>query len=194
MEKKTVYSVVAIIVAAILLVAGFVVLKHHKDRVAPTPPPPVVETPVVEEPPEEEPQPRARRRRDVSSSISRVVPVQNNQVQGMPTREEAVDAARDILYSYREATPQEKQQMAMAMNMASYMIYGIAQNAGQFIQQMNPQMRDQLLQSSQASQELLSAIQEEMAFEVTPEETQVFGGVFQSLQYMNQTLLNSAQF
>ena len=192
MEKKTVYTVVAVIVAAILLVVGFVLLKQHKDRVAPTPPP-VVEV-QVEEPPEEEPQPRARRRRDVSSSISRVVPVQNNQVQGMPTREEAVDAARDILYSYREATPQEKQQMAMAMNMASYMIYGITQSAGQFMQQMNPQMRDQLLKSSQASQELLNAIQEEMAFEVTPEETQVFGGVFQSLQYMNQTLLNSSQF
>ena len=192
MEKKTVYTVVAVIVAAILLVVGFVLLKHHKDRVAPTPPP-VVEV-TVEEPPEEEPQPRARRRRDVSSSISRVVPVQNNQVQGMPTREEAVDAARDILYSYREATPQEKQQMAMAMNMASYMVAGIAQNMGQFVQRMTPEQRDQLLKSSQASQELLNAIQEEMAFEVTPEETQVFGGVFQSLQYMNQTLLNSAQF
>lgn len=192
MEKKTVYTVVAVIVAAILLVVGFVLLKQHKDRVAPTPPP-VVEAP-VEEPPEEEPQPRARRRRDVSSSISRVVPVQNNQVQGMPTREEAVDAARDILYSYREATPQEKQQMAMAMNMASYMIAGIAQSAGQFVQRMTPEQRDQLLRSSQASQELLNAIQEEMAFEVTPEETQVFGGVFQSLQYMNQTLLNSSQF
>ena len=192
MEKKTVYTVIAVIVAAILLVVGFVLLKQHKDRVAPTPPP-VVEAP-VEEPPEEEPQPRARRRRDVSSSISRVVPVQNNQVQGMPTREEAVDAARDILYSYREATPQEKQQMAMAMNMASYMIAGIAQSAGQFVQRMTPEQRDQLLRSSQASQELLNAIQEEMAFEVTPEETQVFGGVFQSLQYMNQTLMNSAQF
>ena len=192
MEKKTVITVVGIIAAAILLVVGFILLKQHKDRVAPTPPP-VVET-VVEEPPEEEPQPRARRRRDVSSSISRVVPMQNNQVQGMPSREEAVDAARDILYSYREATPQEKQQMAMAMNMASYMIYGITQSAGQFIQQMNPQMRDQLLKSSQASQELLNAIQEEMAFEVNDEEVQVFGGVFQSLQYMNQTLLNSAQF
>ena len=192
MEKKTVYTVIAVIVAAILLVVGFVLLKQHKDRVAPTPPP-VVEV-QVEEPPEEEPQPRARRRRDVSSSISRVVPVQNNQVQGMPTREEAVDAARDILYSYRDATPQEKQQMAMAMNMASYMIAGIAQNAGQFVQRMTPEQRDQLLKSSQASQELLNAIQEEMAFEVTPEETQVFGGVFQSLQYMNQTLLNSSQF
>ena len=84
--------------------------------------------------------------------------------------------------------------MAMAMNMASYMVAGIAQNMGQFVQRMTPEQRDQLLKSSQASQELLNAIQEEMAFEVTPEETQVFGGVFQSLQYMNQTLLNSAQF
>ena len=192
MEKKTVYTVVAVIAAAILLVVGFVLLKQHKDRVAPTPPP-VVEV-QVEEPVEEEPQPRARRRRDVSSSISRVVPVQNNQVQGMPTREEAVDAARDILYSYREATPQEKQQMAMAMNMASYMVAGIAQNMGQFVQRMTPEQRDQLLKSSQASQELLNAIQEEMAYEVNDEEVQVFGGVFQSLQYMNQTLLNSAQF
>ena len=193
MDKKTTFTVVGIIAAALLLVGGFIALKHHKDTVAPTPPPPVAEVQVEEEP-EEAPQPRRRQRRDVSSSISRVVPVQNNQVQGMPTREEAVDAARDILYSYREATPQEKQQMAMAMNMASYMIYGITQSAGQFMQQMNPQMRDQLLKSSQASQELLNAIQEEMAFEVTPEETQVFGGIFQSLQYMNQTLLNSAQF
>ena len=191
MDKKTTFTVVGIIAAALLLVGGFIALKHHKDTVAPTPPPPVPEVQVEEEP-EEQPQPRRRQRRDVSSSISRVVPMQNNQVQGMPSREEAVDAARDILYSYREATPQEKQQMAMAMNMASYMIYGITQNAGQFIQQMNPQMRDQLLKSSQASQELLNAIQEEMSYEVTPEETQVFGGIFQSLQYMNQTLLNSA--
>ena len=191
MDKKTTFTVVGIIAAALLLVGGFIALKHHKDTVAPTPPPPVAEVQVEEEP-EEAPQPRRRQRRDVSSSISRVVPVQNNQVQGMPTREEAVDAARDILYSYREATPQEKQQMAMAMNMASYMIYGITQSAGQFMQQMNPQMRDQLLKSSQASQELLNAIQEEMAYEVNDEEVQVFGGVFQSLQYMNQTLLNAA--
>jgi len=192
MDKKTTFSVVAVIVAAILLVAGFVLLKQHKDRVAPTPAP-VVEAP-VEEPPEEEPQPRARRRRDVSSSISRVMPVQNNQVQGMPTREEAVDAARDILYSYREATPQEKQQMAMMMNMATYMVAGIAQNAGQFIQRMTPEQRDQLVNSTAASRELLDAIQQEMSMEVTQEEVQVFGGVFQSLQYLNESLLDAALF
>ena len=192
MEKKTVYTVIAVIVAAILLVVGFVLLKQHKDRVAPTPPP-VVEV-QVEEPPEEEPQPRARRRRDVSSSISRVVPVQNNQVQKMPTREEAVDAARDILNSYRESTPQEKQQMAMMMNVGMYMVAGIAQNAGQFIQRMTPEQREQLVNSSMASRELLNAIQEEMSMEITQEEAQVFGGFFQSVQYLNESLLNSAQF
>ena len=193
MDKKTTFTVVGVIAAAILLVGGFIALKHHKDTDAPTPPPPVAETPVVEEP-EEEPQPKIRRRRDVSSSISRVMPVQNNQVQGMPTREEAVDAARDILYSYREASPQEKQQMAMVMNMASYMVAGIAQNAGQFIQRLTPEQRDQLVNSSAASRELLDAIQEEMSMEVTQEEAQVFGGVFQSLQYLNETLLDAALF
>lgn len=193
MEKKTVYTVVAVIAAAVLLVVGFVLLKQHKDRVAPTPPPPVVEVP-VEEPVEEEPQPKPRRRRDVSSSISRVVPVQNNQVQKMPTREEAVDAARDILNSYRESTPQEKQQMAMMMNVGMYMVAGIAQNAGQFIQRMTPEQREQLVNSSMASRELLNAIQEEMSMEITQEEAQVFGGFFQSVQYLNESLLNSAQF
>ena len=84
--------------------------------------------------------------------------------------------------------------MAMMMNMASYMVAGIAQNAGQFIQQMSPQMRDQLVNSSAASRELLDAIQEEMSMEVTQEEAQVFGGVFQSLQYLNETLLDAALF
>ena len=138
--------------------------------------------------------PKARRRRDVSSSISRVVPVQNNQVQKMPTREEAVDAARDILNSYRESTPQEKQQMAMMMNVGMYMVAGIAQNAGQFIQRMTPEQREQLVNSSMASRELLNAIQEEMSMEITQEEAQVFGGFFQSVQYLNESLLNSAQF
>lgn len=194
MDKKTTLSVVAIIAAAILLVAGFVLLKQHKDRVAPTPPPPVVETTVEEPEPEPEEQPKPRRRRDVSSSISRVVPVQNNQVQNMPTREEAVDAARDILNSYRESTPQEKQQMARMMNMGMYMVAGIAQNADQFIQRMTPEQREQLVNSSMASRELLNAIQEEMSMEITQEEAQVFGGFFQSVQYLNESLLNSAQF
>ena len=194
MNKNNVILPVVLILAAMLVVGGFILLKNHKDKVAPAPVE-VVKT-VEEEPepePEEQPKPR-RQRRDVNSSISRMMPVQGDQVQGMPTREEAVNAARDILASYREATPQEKQQMAMVMNMASYMVNGIAQNAGQFVQRMTPEQRDQLLQAAGGSLDLLDAIQEEMMYDVSNEEMQVFGGVFQSMRNLNESLLNSAIF
>ena len=196
MNKKDIILPLALVLAALIVVGGFIALKHHKDKVAPAPAPvAVVEEPVVEEPVEEpEQQPRRRQRRDVNSSISRMMPVQGDQVQGMPSREEAVTAARDILTSYREATPQEKQQMAMVMNMAAYMVNGIAQNANQFIQRMTPQQRDQLLQAAGGSLDLLDAIQEEMMYDVTDEEVQVFGGVFQSMRNLNESFMNSALF
>ena len=195
MNKNNVILPVVLILAALLVVGGFILLKKHKDSVAPTPVA-VVEEPVVEEPePEvEEPQPRRRQRRDVNSSINRMMPVQGDQVQGMPTREEAVNAAWDILASYREASPQEKQQMYMVMNMASYVVNGIAQNADQFIQRMTPEQRDQLLQAAGGSLDLLDAIQEEMMYDVTNEEMQVFGGVFQSMRNLNESFMNSALF
>ncbi len=193
MNKNNVILPVILVLAAILIVGGFIMLKKHKDSVAPTPVAVVEE--VAEEPEEEpQPQPRRRQRRDINSSINRMMPVQNNQVQGMPTREEAVDAAWDILTAYRESSPQEKYQMAMVMNIASNMLYGISQNAGQFIQQMTPEQRDQLVNAAGASRELLDAIQEEMVNNVTPEEVQVFGGVFQSMQYLNESLMDAALF
>ncbi len=193
MNKNNVILPVVLILAALLAVGGFILLKHHKDTVAPTVA--VVEEPVEEPEPEPEEQPKPRRqRRDVNSSINRMMPVQGDQVQGMPTREEAVDAAWDILTAYRESSPQEKQQMAMVMGMASYVVNGIAQNADQFIQRMTPEQRDQLLNAAGGSLELLDAIQEEMMPNVTNEEMQVFGGVFQSMRNLNESLLNSALF
>ena len=193
MNKNNVILPIVLVLAAILLVGGFIALKKHKDRVAPTPVP-VAQT--VEEPEEEEPapQPRRRQRRDLNSSINRMMPMQGDQVQGMPTREEAVDAAWDILSAYRESTPQEKQQMYMVMNVAANMLYGISQNAGQFIQRMTPEQRNQLVSAAGASRELLDAIQEEMMGNVTDEEVQVFGGVFQSMQYLNESLMDAALF
>ena len=194
MNKNNVILPVVLVLAALLVVGGFILLKKHKDSVAPTPVAVVEE--VVEEPePEvEEPQPRRRQRRDVNASINRMMPVQGDQVQGMPTREEAVNAAWDILSAYREASPQEKQQMYMVMNMASYVVNGIAQNAGQFVQRMTPEQRDQLVNAAGGSLELLDAIQEEMMPNVTNEEMQVFGGVFQSMRNLNESLMNSVLF
>ena len=194
MNKKDVILPVVLILVAVLLVGGFIALKKHKDTVNPTPAPVAVVEDVEEEPVEEPaPQPR-RRRRDINSSISSMMPVQNNQVQGMPTREDAVNAARDILTAYREASPQEKQQMYMVMNIASNMLYGISQNAGQFIQQMSQEQRDQLVNAAGTSRELLDAIEDEMMFDVTDDEVQVFGGVFQSLRYLNESLMDAALF
>ena len=195
MNKNTVILPVVLILAAALVVGGFILLKNHKDKVAPTPVV-VVEEPVVEEPEpvveEPAPQPRRQRqRRDLNSSINTMNPMQG---QNMPTREEAVNAARDILASYREASPQEKQQMAMVMNIAAGFMNGISQNAGQFIQQMSPEQRDRLVNSAGTSLELLSAVQEEMMYDITPEEAQVFGGVFQSMQNLNESLMNAALF
>jgi len=194
MNKKDVILPVVLVLAAILLVGGFIALKKHKDRVAPAP---VEVVKTVEEPdpePEEQPQPRRRQRRDINTSINRMMPLQDDRVQGMPTREEAVDAAWDILSAYREASPQEKYQMAMVMNLASSMLYTVSQNAGQIIQRMTPEQRDQLVNAAGASRELLDAIQEEMVNNVTPEEVQVFGGVFQSLQYLNESFMDAALF
>ena len=194
MNKKDVILPVVLVLVAILLVGGFIALKKHKDTVNPTPAPVAVVEEVEEEPVEEPaPQPR-RRRRDLNSSISSMMPVQNNQVQGMPTREDAINAARDILTAYREASPQEKQQMYMVMNIASNMLYGISQNAGQFIQQMSQEQRDQLVNAAGTSRELLDAIEDEMMFDVTDDEVQVFGGVFQSLRYLNESLMDAALF
>ena len=194
MNKNNVILPVVLILAAALVVGGFILLKNHKDKVAPTPVA-VVEEPVVEEPEpvveEPAPQPRRRQRRDINSSINTMNPMQG---QNMPTREEAVNAARDILASYREASPQEKQQMAMGMNIVAGLMNGISQNAGQFVQQMSPEQRDRLVNSAGTSLELLSAVQEEMMYDITPEEAQVFGGVFQSMQNLNESLMNAALF
>ena len=195
MNKKDVILPVVLILVAILLVGGFIALKKHKDTVNPTPAPVAVVEEVEEEPVEEPaPQPRRRQRRDINSSLNRMMPVQGDQVQGMPTREEAISAARDILTSYREASPQEKQQMAMVMNIASNMLYGISQNAGRFIEQMSQEQRDQLVNAAGTSRELLDAIEDEMMFDVTDEEVQVFGGVFQSLRSLNESLMDAALF
>ena len=195
MNKKDVILPVVLILVAILLVGGFIALKKHKDTVNPAPAPVAVVEEVKEEPVEEPaPQPRRRQRRDINSSLNRMMPVQGDQVQGMPTREEAVNAARDILTAYREASPQEIQQMYMVMNIASNMLYGISQNAGQFIQQMSQEQRDQLVNAAGTSRELLDAIEDEMMFDVTDDEVQVFGGVFQSLRYLNESLMDAALF
>ena len=59
---------------------------------------------------------------------------------------------------------------------------------------MSQEQRDQLVNAAGTSRELLDAIEDEMMFDVTDDEVQVFGGVFQSLRYLNESLMDAALF
>ena len=111
----------------------------------------------------------------------------------LPTKEEAVEAARDILAGYRSASPEEKQQMVMGIVMVQSIISGFSQNAGMLLQQMSPEQREQIVGSAATSLELIDAMQEELAAGATPEEAQLFGSLFQSLRNVNEALSNAAQ-
>ena len=149
------------------------------------------ETPAQEpaqEPVEEAPKPP--RRRNVTEDIGRINPLGGNE---LPTKEEAIEEAWNVLNAYREASPEEKQQIATQLIMAQSIMNGFAQNAGALFQQMPEESRSKVANTASASMELLAAVQEEMAGAVTPEEAAIFGGVFQSLRNLCESFSNAAQ-
>ena len=151
---------------------------------------------VAVEPPAEEPaeepvveKPR-RRRATVTEDIGRMNPMGGDQ---LPTKEEAIEEAWNVINAYREASPEEKQQIAAQLVMAQTIMNGFAQNADMLFQQMPPESRSEVVNSASASMELLTAVQEEMAGAVTPEEAAIFGGVLQSLRNLSESFSNAAQ-
>ena len=165
-EEKTAEEVAEEAVGAVAEEIGW------EEAVAVEPP---VEEP-VEEPVVEKPR---RRRASVTEDIGRINPMGGDQ---LPTKEEAIEEAWNVINAYREASPEEKQQIATQMAMAQSIMNGFAQNAGALLQQMPEESRSEVVKSASASMELLTAVQEEMAGAVTPEEAAVFGGVLQSLR------------
>ena len=115
----------------------------------------VEEAPAVEEPPVE--QPMRTRRGNVTEDLGRMNPLGGGQ---LPTKEEAIDAAWDVLNAYREASPEEKRQIATQLIMAQGMLNGFAQNAGALIQQVPPERREEIINTASASIDLLAAVQE----------------------------------
>ena len=111
----------------------------------------------------------------------------------LPTKEEAIEEVWNVLNAYREASPEEKQQIAAQLVMAQTIMNGFAQNADMLFQQMPPESRSEVVNSASASMELLTAVQEEMAGAVTPEEAAIFGGVLQSLRNLCESFSTAAQ-
>jgi len=199
MNRNT-FLPIGLVLAAFLVVGAFIVFKNYTVRKSPVP---VVvpaekapEKEIVEEPVPEEPQepPKSKRPKrsvkEVNDDLNRSMAPMTGNGGDLPTEEEAINMAWDALNTYRDASPEEKQQMVMGIMVVQGVINGFSQNAGMFLQQMTPEAREQIVNSAMASQGLLDAVQNEMAGNMTDEEIQVFGGLFQSFRNASQAFSN----
>ena len=201
MNRKNVALFAVLVLAAVLVVAGLTMLGKGKE----TPPVPAetaaVETPVAEpeETTEPEPQVQVRTRQrpqrqraqndDFGSGIDRIVPMQGN----LPTREEAVNFAYDVLDRYRNGTAEEQERIRAGAERAANYLNGISANADRIVENMNDEQRRRLAERVSNSQELLSAIRQEMESSVSEDEIRTFGGAYMALRNLNESLLNAAR-
>jgi len=198
MENKNSTTIVILAAAALLVVGGFIGLKKHMEVTSPVPVT-VVEAPVEEPAPAEKPARivKKRAKRDTATAISfenATSVSQNSQPEEYATTGEVVDYAYEMLDYYRNYTDEEKMQMAQAMSMMQYYMEEVRANAMEYVQALNMEERQQLIDAVATYQEYISAVQQEFAGIATDEEIAVFGGALQSMQAMNDSLLKAALF
>ena len=107
------------------------------------------------------------------------------------TKEDAVKAFHELLNAYRNASPEEKQQVVMAVAMMQGIISGLSMNAELLLQQVPSEERAQVVESASAALEIIAAVQKEISGEMTDEETVVFGGLFQSFRSLTSAFSKS---
>ena len=201
MNRKNVALFAGLVLAAVLVVAGLTMLGKGKEKPVPAEPA-AVETPAAEPEKTEEPEPqpvqvqtrqRPQRQRaqndDFGSGIDRIVPMQGN----LPTREEAVNFAYDVLDRYRNGTPEEQERIRAGAERTANLLNGISANTDRIVENMNDEQRQRLVDRISNSQELLSAIRQEMESTVSEDEIRTFGGVYMALRNLNESLLNAAR-
>ena len=201
MNRKNVALFAGLVLAAVLVVAGLTMLGKGKEKPVPAEPA-AVETPAAEPEKTEEPEPqpvqvqtrqRPQRQRaqndDFGSGIDRIVPMQGN----LPTREEAVNFAYDVLDRYRNGTPEEQERIRAGAERTANFLNGISANADRIVENMNDEQRRRLVDRISNSQELLSAIRQEMESSVSEDEIRTFGGAYMALRNLNESLLNAAR-
>ena len=192
---------IGLVLAAFLVVGGFIAFKNYAVKKTPVPEivvadnvpeQEVVEEVVEEEPPPEPPKQTTQKSKPVVvEEINDMNPMMGGE---LPTREEAIQAAQEILTRYREASPEERQQIVMGVTMMQGIINGLSMNAGALLQQMPEEERERVANLAAGSQDLLDAVQEEMFYEVSDEEAQVFGGLFQSFRNASQAFSGAPMY
>ena len=200
MNRKNVALFAVLVLAAVLIVAGITMLGNRKETPVPAEPA-AVETPAAEPEETTEPEPqvqvrtqqRPQRQRaqndDFGSDINRIAPMQGD----LPTQEEAVDFAYNVLDRYRNGTPEEQERIRAGAERAANYLNGISANADRIVERLNDEQRQRLVDRISNSQELLSAIRQEMESSVSEDEIRTFGGVYMSLSNLNESLLNAAR-
>lgn len=203
MDKKTILLPVALFLAAALVVGGFVLLKKHIDSIAPTPVA-VVEQPVTESEPEAEPAPerrhgpKVRRKVDIGSRFSGVTRTKKDAVAAADPEEkelheqtpaEAVESAWQTLDTYREQSPEEREQTRFALAFVSAIVDAIGANAAPLVAELDDQQRADAVANAMTTLDNIDAIEQEVAPGMTDEERQTIGGIYQSIRNLNRNLL-----
>ena len=205
MDKKTILLPVALFLAAALVVGSFVLLKKHIDSIAPTPVA-VVEQPVVteSEPEEAEPAPerrhgpKVRRKVDIGSQFSGVTRTKKDAVAAADPEEkeiyeqtpaEAVESAWQALDTYREQSPEEREQTRFALAFVSAIVDAIGANAAPLVAELDDQQRADAVANAMTALDNIDAIEQEVAPDMTDEERQTIGGIYQSIRNLNRNLL-----
>lgn len=203
MDKKTILLPVALFLAAALVVGGFVLLKKHIDSIAPTPVA-VVEQPVTESEPEEEPAPerqhgpKVRRKVDIGSQFSGMTRTKKDAVASADPEEkelheqtpaEAVESAWQALDTYRDQSPEEREQTRFALAFVSAIVDAIGANAAPLVAELDDQQRADAVANAMTTLDNINAIEQEVGPDMTPEERQTIGGIYQSIRNLNRNLL-----
>lgn len=203
MDKKTILLPVVLFLAAALVVGGFVLLKKHIDSITP-PQVVVVEQPVTESEPEEEPAPerqhgpKARRKVDIGSRFSGMTRTKKDTVAAADPEEkelheqtpaEAVESAWQALDTYRDQSPEEREQTRFALAFVSAIIDAIGANAAPLVAELDDQQRADAVANAITTLDNINAIEQEVAPDMTDEERQTIGGIYQSIRNLNRNLL-----
>ena len=101
--------------------------------------------------------------------------------------------AYDVLDRYRNGTPEEQERIRAGAERTANLLNGISANADRIVENMNDEQRQRLVDRISNSQELLSAIRQEMESSVSEDEIRTFGGVYMALSNLNESLLNAAR-
>ena len=197
-RNTIIVAICGVILVAFLAIATIKIIQNRQPE-----PPAVSEV----EQPEEKPAPvrrhgpKVKKKVDIASTFSDWGGAgQDNAQDGEPhkelheqTPEEAVESLWQGLDTYRELSDEDKAKANFALGLVTVFVNAIGDNAGQFVGAMNEQQRAEAIVNAQNALTNITAMEMEVAPDMTDEEREVIGGTLQAVRNLNVNLLNALQ-